>query len=60
MKAINILWDEDDALEVRPNEVEIPKGMTDVDDISDWLSGEFGFHYGFGLLDDDGNEVEDY
>lgn len=60
MKAINILWDEDDALEVRPNEVEIPKGITDVDDISDWLSGEFGFHYGFGLLDDDGNEVEDY
>ena len=71
MKAYDIKWDvsdddydeeeEKEIIETLPKEVEIPDGMDDIDDISDWLSDEFGFClYGFGLLDDDGNEVEDY
>ena len=56
MKAINIEWgiedEEDIELEDLPTEVEIPNGMTDEDDISDWLSDEYGFcHYGFELED---------
>lgn len=36
-----------------PNEIEVPDGMTDAEDISDWLSDEYGFcHNGF-YLDDD-------
>lgn len=64
MKAYDIKWDvsdddydeeeEKEIIETLPKEVEIPDGMDDIDDISDWLSDEFG------LLDDDGNEVEDY
>lgn len=54
MKAINIEWDiedeEDIELEDLPTEVEIPKGVTDEDEISDWLSDEYGYcHYGFEL-----------
>lgn len=56
MRAINIEWDiedeEDIELEDLPTEVEIPNGMTDEDDISDWLSDEYGFcHNGFELVD---------
>ena len=33
-----------------PDTVEIPDGMTDVDEISEWLSDEYGFcHRGFKL-----------
>ena len=33
-----------------PSEVELPKNLTDEDDISDWLSDEYGFcHDGFEL-----------
>lgn len=56
IKAINIEWDiedeEDIELEDLPTEVEIPKGMTDEDEISDWLSDKYGFcHNGFELED---------
>ena len=53
MKAINIIWDVDfkEDLENLPTEIDIPEGMTDEDEISDWLSDEFGFcHYGFELV----------
>lgn len=66
MKVINIKWDVtdgaecmtreeiDEALSNLPTEVEIPKGMTDEDEISDWLSDEYGFcHYGFEIEGED-------
>lgn len=53
MKAINIEWDTDGECPIPlilPTMVHIPEGMTDVDEISDWLSDEFGFcHKGFEL-----------
>lgn len=55
MKAINIQWDVDDPkdLETLPKEMEIPEGMTDEDEISDYLSDETGFcHYGFELVEE--------
>lgn len=54
MKAINIKWDMDfeEDLEMLPNELEIPNGMTDEEEISDYISDETGFcHYGFELVD---------
>lgn len=61
MKAINILWDVDDnekELVSLPDEIDIPEGMTDEDEISDYLSDETGFcHKGFDLIDDDGNVI---
>ena len=59
MKAVNIKWDTDgdmELLEGLPTEVEIPDYLiTDeddlLDDISDWLSDEYGFcHDGFELV----------
>jgi len=53
MKAINIIWDVDNDkdLEFLPTEIEIPKGMTDEDEISDYISDETGFcHCGFELV----------
>lgn len=54
MKAINIKWNTDgdiEALSSLPEEMEIPKGMTDEDEISDYLSDETGFcHDGFELI----------
>lgn len=57
MKAINIVWDVDgennpeEILESLPTEMKIPAGMTDVDEISDYLSDETGFcHKGFNLV----------
>lgn len=51
MKATNIKWDTDgnkmlaDAL---PSEMEIPEGMTDEDEISNFISDTTGFcHFGF-------------
>lgn len=60
MKAKNIKWYIDleegetytDALEEYglSTEVKIPDGMTDIEEISDWLSAEYGFcHVGFRL-----------
>ena len=61
MKAVNIKWDVTDGdmelLEELPTEVEIPDYLiTDdeddlLDDVSDWLSDEYGFcHFGFELV----------
>jgi hypothetical protein len=51
MKAINIKWDVSDNphdIEFLPNEIELPKGMTDEDEISDYISSETGYcHYGY-------------
>lgn len=40
MKAVSIMWDMDYGgdLESLPKEIEIPDGMTDEDEISDYLS----------------------
>jgi len=55
MKAINIKWDTDGDIEVLkglPTEMKIPEGMTDEEEISDYLSDEIGFcHMGFNLVD---------
>lgn len=54
MKAINIKWDVDyeEQLENLPKEMEIPEGMTNEEDISDYLSDETGFcHNGFELVE---------
>ena len=54
MKAINIKWDVDNKKDLNylPKEMEIPNGMTDEDEISDWLSDETGFcHNGFELVE---------
>lgn len=71
LKAVDIKWDvtddgidesDDEACEILeslPTEMDIPEGMTDPDEISDWLSDETGFcHYGFRLVDQDGNDVD--
>ena len=53
MKAINIHWDVDykEDLEFLPTEIEIPNGMEDEDEISDYLSDMTGFcHKGFNLI----------
>lgn len=53
MKAINIMWDVDNKEDLKdlPTEIEIPAGMTDEDDISDYISDETGFcHCGFELI----------
>ena len=52
MKAINIVWDTDGENVELPNEIELPFGMVDEDEISDYISDETGFcHYGFKLED---------
>ncbi len=55
MKAINIKWDTDGDMELLdelPTEIEIPNGMTDEEEISDYLSDETGFcHEGFVLME---------
>ena len=54
MKATNIEWDVDELedLEYLPTEIEIPEGMTDEEEISDYISDETGFcHNGFVLED---------
>lgn len=70
LKAVDIKWDvtddddefDDEACEVLeslPTEMDIPEGMTDPDEISDWLSDETGFcHDGFRLVDKDGNDTD--
>ncbi len=55
MKAINIKWDTDGdigLLNELQTKMEIPEGMTDEEEISDYLSNETGFcHDGFELTD---------
>jgi len=54
MRAVNIIWDVDfeDDLESLPKEINIPDGMTDEDEISDYISNFAGFcHKGFSLVD---------
>lgn len=54
MKAIHIEWDVDspEELDYLPTEIEIPESLTDIDDISDYVSNETGFcHKGFDLVD---------
>ena len=51
MKAINIKWDTDGENIELPNEIELPFGMVDEDEISDYISDETGFcHCGFELI----------
>lgn len=52
LKAVNIEWDVDlvEDLDSLPKEVQIPDGMTDTEEISDYLSNLTGFcHRGFEL-----------
>lgn len=54
MKAINIEWDVDteEELEDLPTEIEIPDGMTDEEEISDYITDKTGFcHCGFELVE---------
>lgn len=54
LKAINIKWDVDyvEDAKMLPKEIEIPKGMTDEEEISDYLSDVTGFcHEGFVLVE---------
>lgn len=52
MKAINIIWDSEADNIILPNEIEIPYGMTDEDEISDYITDETGYcHFGFELED---------
>ena len=53
--AINIQWDVDyeEDLDGLPQRVILPEGMTDDDEISDYLSDLTGFcHYGFSLVEE--------
>lgn len=53
MKAINILWDTDGENIPLPNEIDIPEGMTDEEQISDYISDKTGFClYGFELVEE--------
>lgn len=53
MKAVNIIWDTDGEYVELPTEIEIPNGMTDEDEISDYITDETGFcHCGFELIED--------
>ena len=50
MKAVNIIWDTAGKDVELPTEIEIPNGMTDEEEISDYITDETGFcHYGFEL-----------
>lgn len=54
MKAINIQWDVDEKedLEFLPDEIEIPNGINDEEEISDYISDETGFcHKGFEIME---------
>lgn len=53
MKATKIMWDVDyDDNGYLPTEIELPEGMTDEEEISDYLSNITGYcHEGFCLED---------
>lgn len=50
--ATNIEWDVDDEDNIElPETIEIPEGMIDEDEISDYLSEQIGYsHNGFALV----------
>lgn len=53
MKAVNIKWDVDnnEDLDFLPTEIKLPYGMTDDEEISDYISEKTGFcHGGFDLI----------
>ena len=53
MRAINIDWDTDGEKLDLPDEIKLPVGMTDEDEISDYITDQTGFcHFGFLLVDD--------
>lgn len=57
MKAINIIWDTDEEDVVLPTEIDIPNGINNEDEISDYISDVTGFcHCGF-ELDYDGTVI---
>lgn len=61
MKAINIMWDVDYDGDgnMLPNEIEIPKGMTDEEEICEYLSEVTGYcHEGFKLVECDSKNIE--
>lgn len=50
MKAINIEWDTNGEAVDLPTEIDIPEGMSDEDEISDYISDMVGFcHKGFSV-----------
>lgn len=53
LKAVNIQWDEGDQENSEvdlPKEILLPYGMTDIEEISDYITATTGYlHYGFGL-----------
>lgn len=54
LAAINIQWDVDNEedLDGLPQRVVLPEGMTDDDEIDDYLSNLTGFcHYGFSTVE---------
>lgn len=57
MKATNIKWDiwdvdDGDIWEELPTTIELPEGMEDEDEISDYISDLIGYcHEGFELID---------
>ena len=55
MRATNIKWDPEGDMDVLADlttEIELPDGMTDEDEISDWVSDQTGFcHDSFCVVD---------
>lgn len=54
LKAVNIQWDidEDDGIVLLSDEINIPKEITDVEDISDYITDTTGFcHKGFQIVE---------
>lgn len=53
-KAVNIEWDvegEDVEFDALPDEIPLPANMTDVEEISDYITEQTGFcHKGFELI----------
>ena len=52
MKAINIIWDVENSEDLAnlPTEIDIPYGMNNEDEISDYISNQTGYcHKGFSL-----------
>lgn len=52
MKAANIIWDTDGDDDVAlPSEIDIPAGITDEEDISEYITEVTGFcHKGFNII----------
>lgn len=53
-KAVNIQWDVDDPedLELLPKEIDIPDGMTDMEEISDYITDQTGFYHNGFIVED--------